>query len=78
MILASCIKGASGQDKAGWLIKFGYDPAFLNQFKAEIPGRHREWISAKKTWWVDELYEDVLDELFDNFEALARPQGAKL
>jgi hypothetical protein len=78
MILTSCVKGGSSQGKSGWIIQFKYDAEFIEKFKKTINHQHREWRPETKTWWVDEVYEPELDQLFDNWYALAKMQGTLL
>jgi len=78
MNLSSCIKGGDEQKRSGWILQFAYDATFLETFKSVIDYRHREWRPDSKTWWVDELYEQELDILFDNWYALAKQQGTLL
>ncbi len=75
MNLTSCIKGGDTNGRAGWLIQFHYDAEFIEKLKSAIPHLNREWRPDTKTWWVDEVYEDELDQLFVNWYALAKLQG---
>jgi len=77
-MLVSCIKGGDIRGRAGWLIQFRYDVDFVERFKRVVDYRHREWRPDTKTWWVDEVYEAELDQLFPNWYALARLQGTLL
>ena len=78
MNLTSCIKGGDVQGRPGWLIQFRYDAEFVEKLKETIDHRHREWRPDTKTWWIDEVYEPELDQLFENWYALAKMQGTLL
>jgi len=56
-----------GIPQQGWLIKFPYNPEFLDDFKNNIPPDYREWQAATKTWFVDEECASTLSELFENW-----------
>lgn len=73
--LTQCIKSGNATGQTGWLIKFGYDADLVEKLKREIHHTGREWREAFKEWWVSEDYEDVLDQLFSNWYALAKCQG---
>ena len=75
MNLTSCIKGGDAQGRPGWIIQFRYDAEFIEKVKKAIHHTAREWREGPKEWWVSEQYEDVLDELFSNWYALAKCQG---
>ncbi len=67
MKLTKCIVNMSGP-RLGWLIKFPYDAAFLEEFKDCIERGYREWHEASKSWWVDEMAGEWLPQLFENWE----------
>jgi len=76
IFLTSCIKGFSRRDKKpGWIISFEYNELIIKHLKKAVHKNHHEWDRKAKTWWISELYEDVLDELFDNWYSLAKRQG---
>lgn len=77
MKLWNCVKTVTEEGELGWLIKFKYNKDFIYQFKKEIFWRGRKWDGETKAWFVSELYEDSLDELFDNFETLATPYHSR-
>ena len=73
--LTQCVKSGSTVGRPGWLIKFDYDPDLIEKLKRGIYHTGREWRDDSKEWWVSEDYEDVLNELFSNWYALAKLQG---
>lgn len=75
MVLTSCIKGGSRNQRPGWLIQFSYDIELIETLKKSVWYTGREWNAETKTWWISEDYEDVLDKLFSNWHALAKQQG---
>ena len=73
--LTQCIKGGSAANKPGWLIKFNYNLELVEALKKRVHHTGREWREDSKQWWISEQYEDVLDQLFSNWYALAKCQG---
>lgn len=45
--------------------------ATLEEFKARVPSSARRYFSSDKEWRVDDDYEYVLEELFDNYAAIS-------
>jgi endonuclease YncB( thermonuclease family) len=43
----------------------------LNEFKARVPARARRYYPDRHEWRVDARYENVLADLFDNYDASA-------
>lgn len=75
-ILSVCYKGGNEQRQAGYWIGFEYSVQIVQALKAAVPHTQREWHEDKKLWWVSIEYEDELDRLFKNFDALARKQAS--
>jgi len=75
MNLTQCIRGGDRDRRNGFIIAFHYDQDVVENLKMAIPHTEREWREDSKTWWVSEEYNDVLQSLFGNFEALAFLQG---
>ena len=61
------IKGGSSEGKSGFLIEFDYDAYIVDQIKKTIPSSLREWNPDKKQWWISELAEKPLNDLFPGF-----------
>lgn len=59
--------GGSMDGRPGYLISFDYDPAIIKELKERIPSFAREWYPSRKLWWVSNLYEKVIDDLFPGF-----------
>jgi len=75
--LTQCIKGGSSYGHTGWLIKFDYDRQILAELKRIHPSG-REWDLDNKVWWISEVYDNELNELFSNWYSLAKSQGTLL
>lgn len=73
--LTQCVKSGNTMGQPGWLIKFAYNEALIEKLKRAIHHTGREWHEGSKEWWVSEQYEDVLNQLFSNWYALAKCQG---
>ena len=71
MNLTQCIKAGSEDKRTGWLIKFEYNLEFIQWLKQMVPHADREWRPDTYEWWVSENHNDILKELFSNFESLA-------
>lgn len=68
MKLTSCVVRKNESGETGWLIRFPYDPVFLNDdFKDSIDVKARQWLPEIKSWWVSEDCAFVLAQLFENW-----------
>lgn len=67
MKLNSCIESVDEYGRSGWLIQFPYNAEFIDEFKGVINYHHRQWNADTLTWWVDEIYAQTLEQLFDNW-----------
>ena len=65
--LRTWVKGGSSIGKAGYWLAFAYDPEIIQQIKATIPSHLREWNEDKKEWWVSELCEKQINNIFKGF-----------
>ncbi len=65
--LRNWVKGGSSQGKAGYWLAFDYDLGIIQQIKATIPSHLREWNDDKKEWWVSELCERQINNIFKGF-----------
>jgi len=61
------VKGGSSEGKAGYLLTFDYDSDIIQRLKDTIPGYLREWHPDTKTWWVSELCEKSINDIFKGF-----------
>ncbi|KKN07843.1 hypothetical protein LCGC14_1062960 [marine sediment metagenome] len=68
MKLTYCSVDKNERGDSGWLIRFPYNPEFLEEFKDAIDRHYREWRSAIKSWWVDEEAGGMLAGLFENWD----------
>lgn len=75
MNLTYAIKAGSRTGEPGWLIQFAYDKETVEQLKARVPHTDREWRPETAEWWVSEKYQDVLQEVFPGFHAMAFQQA---
>ena len=78
MNLTQCIRGGSQDRRSGFIIGFHYDQDVVENLKMAIPHTEREYYPASRQWWISIAYEDVLNKLFSNFEALVYLQGTLL
>jgi len=68
-------KGGSSNGKAGYWLWFDYDAEIIRKLKEIIPSYLREWNSDNKKWWVSELCEKQINDLFPGFlEAVVAQQ----
>jgi hypothetical protein len=51
-------------------LKTPFDPVFVPAFKAVIPWDAREWDGARKVWYVDQAFADVVIDLAQQHGAL--------
>ena len=75
MNLTECIKAGDDTRREGYLIAFHYDENTIETLKSAIPHTERSYYPENQHWWVSIDYEDVLQGLFGNFDALAHWQG---
>jgi len=61
------MKGGSSDGRLGYLIEFDYSAYIVEQIKKTIPSSLREWNPDKKQWWISELAEKPLNDLFPGF-----------
>jgi hypothetical protein len=73
--LTQCIRGGDKDGRSGFIIGFHYDQDLVEHLKQAIPHTEREWREDQKVWWISLAYENILKELFSNFEALVYLQG---
>ena len=78
MNLTMCIKAGDEAMREGYMIAFHYDEQVVEMLKRSVPHTERSYYPASKQWWVSITYEDVLNNLFCNFDALAHKQGRLL
>jgi len=65
-------KAGSRDGKPGYLISFEYDTELVQRLKSTVPASLREWRPEEKRWWVSELCQKPLNDIFPHFiEALA-------
>lgn len=60
-------KGGSRDGRPGYLISFEYDADLVQRLKATVPASLREWRPEEKRWWVSELCQKPLNDLFPGF-----------
>jgi hypothetical protein len=60
-------KGGNSDGEAGYWLEFTYDPEIIQKIKETVPSHMREWNPDKKLWWVSELYEKQINNLFPGF-----------
>ena len=75
MNLTLCIKAGDESMREGYLIAFNYDEQAVEELKRAVPHTERSYNPDSRQWWVSKAYEDTLDILFSNFDALAHKQG---
>jgi len=61
------IKGGSSDGRPGYLLEFDYSGYIIEQIKKTIPSSLREWNPEKKRWWISELAEKPLNDIFPGF-----------
>ena len=67
MALTRCYRmGYEG--RSGWSISFEYNAETVERLKELIPHTDRAWGPETKQWWIAAEYEDVILELFPDFE----------
>ena len=74
MNLTQCIRAGDKDGRDGYMIAFPYDETTVEKLK-QVPHTEREWHPDEKTWWISIAHEDILRQVFPNFEALAYLQG---
>lgn len=65
--LKNWYKGGSSKGEAGYWIGFAYDPDIIQRLKETVPSYLREWNDEQKQWWVSELCEKQINNLFPGF-----------
>lgn len=60
-------RGGSSLGKPGYLLTFDYDAQVVEKLKATVPSQFREWRPEEKVWWVSELCEKQINDLFPGF-----------
>ncbi len=73
--LTMCIKAGDEALREGYMIAFNYDEQTVEGLKRLVPHTARQYYPASKQWWVSIQFESVLNQLFNNFDALAHLQG---
>lgn len=61
------IRGGNSRHKAGYWLYFEYDPDVIQKLKETVPSGLREWDDEKKRWWVSELCEKHINDIFPGF-----------
>jgi len=61
------VRGGNSKGEAGFWLYFDYDTEIIDQIKRTIPALLREWNPDKKTWWVSELCEKSINDIFKGF-----------
>ena len=65
--LRTWVKGGSSDGRAGYWLSFDYNPDIIQRIKQTIPSYLREWNDDKKQWWVSELAERAINDIFKGF-----------
>ena len=60
-------KGGSSTKKDGFYLWFDYNPDTIARLKETIPSYLREWDKGEIRWWVSELCEKQINDLFPGF-----------
>jgi len=60
-------RGGSSRGEAGYFISFDYDAELVEQLKKTVPSFLREWNPETKQWWISELCEKAINDLFPGF-----------
>lgn len=68
------LKGGSTDGRPSYFLEFDYDIDLIEKLKATIPPGLREWDPEKKRWWVSELAEKPINDLFPGFLEAVRSQ----
>ncbi len=61
------VKGGSSDGKAGYFLTFDYDFGIIQKLKETIPSYLRQWQPEKGGWWVSELCEKQINDIFKGF-----------
>lgn len=60
-----------------WYVLIGrYSAEFVARLKEAVPHTHREWRSVAQLWRVRPEYEDVVQELIEEFYGSEEAAGA--
>lgn len=65
--LKSWYKGGNSKGEPGYWLEFDYDADIIRQLKQSISSYLREWDDEQKRWWVSELCEVPVDQIFPGF-----------
>ena len=65
--LNNWVKGGNTRRKAGYWLYFDYDADVIQKLKETVPSGLREWDAENKKWWVSELCEKQLNDIFPGF-----------
>lgn len=74
MGLRTCCRSGDDKGRPGWRFSFEYDEELKDRLKQLIPPSLRAWYPETKEWWIDAGCEQVLLQLFPDFEAHLRQQ----
>jgi len=67
-------KGGNEQGDPGYYLEFNYGYDVIERLKKAIPPYLRSWDADKKRWWVSDLCEEQVNDIFPGFTEAVKSQ----
>ena len=61
------VHGGSSNGEPGYALSFDYNPDVIERIKRTVPSSLREWNPETKRWWISELCERQINDIFHGF-----------